>query len=170
MSKFLTRLARAQSRLETVLALLSAAIVAAMMFLTFADVALRYIFNSPIQGVYVLSQMMLISVIWLASAYVQQTKSNIRIDVLFQKLSRNTQVVIELVMIILSLILCAILTWKGGWEFWQSWTTKEYSIGLIELPLWPSRSLFLIGIGILCLRFATDICHDFVHLIKNSSH
>lgn len=50
----------------------AAIVITFMMLLTTADVALRYVFNSPLPGVYTLCEMLMVCVVYPAAAYVQQ--------------------------------------------------------------------------------------------------
>ena len=51
-----------------------------MMFLTTADVILRRIFNSPIGGVFELTEFMMIVVVGFALGYTQLIKANVNVD------------------------------------------------------------------------------------------
>jgi TRAP-type C4-dicarboxylate transport system permease small subunit len=76
--------------------ILSAGIISFMMFLTTVDVVLRYIFNSPLPGVYTLCEMLMVGAVYPAVAYVQQIKGHVRVDVLIDRLKGNLRDTFEI--------------------------------------------------------------------------
>ncbi len=78
-------------RLSTYLAYIGALSLFAMMCLTVADVAGRYIFSKPILGAYELTEFMVLVLIFSFLAYTQAHKSHVAVDlfiVFFRKNSR----------------------------------------------------------------------------------
>jgi tripartite ATP-independent transporter DctM subunit len=146
----------------------AAAIVVFMMGLTTVDVALRYVFNSPIPGVYTLCEMLIVGIVYLAIAYVQQQKSHVRVDVFIDRLRGSPRLAFELATLILALVGFSLMTWQAGLLAWDAWVTGDYAMGLIEYPFWPTKFAMTLGIGLLCLRFVTDIKHYVVELKRAS--
>ena len=144
-------------------------IIALMMFLTRIDVVLRYIFNSPIPGVYTLSEMFMIAAVFPAVAYVQQKKGHVRVDILIDKLKGRPRIVFELATLFLALVCFAIMGLDSGLLAWNAWVTGDYDMGSIEIPFWPAKSVMTVGIGLLLWRFITDIGHHVAELRKRGS-
>ncbi len=135
----------------------SAAIIGFMMGLTTVDVVLRYLFNSPIPGVYTLCEMLMVGIVYLAIAYVQQHKGHVRVDIFIDRLQGPSRLAFELATLIMALVCFSLMTWQTGLLAWDAWVTGDYDMGLIEYPFWPTKSTLTFGIGLLCLRFITDI-------------
>jgi len=148
---------------------ISSMFIAFMMVLTTADVVLRYVFNSPLPGVFVLCEMLMVGAVYLSVAYVQQQRGHVRVDIIIDKLVGTPRITLELAVLILSLAGFAIMVWQTGRYAWDAWITDDHSMGLIEYPYWPAKSILTIGVVLLCLRLVTDIRNYLVELRKNSS-
>jgi tripartite ATP-independent transporter DctM subunit len=148
----------------------SAAVITFMMLLTSIDVVLRYVFNSPIPGVYTLVEMLILGAVFPAIAYVQQVRGMVRVDVFIDRLKGSPRTAFELATLFLALVAFALLCWQIGILAWEAWITGNYEMGIIEWPFWPPMTVMTIGLGLLCLRFVTDIKNYLIELRKNSSH
>jgi len=146
----------------------AASIVVFMMGLTTVDVVMRYLFNSPIAGVYTLCEMLMVGIVYLAIAYVQQQKSHVRVDVIIDRLQGPPRFAFELGTLILALVGFSIMTWQAALSAWDAWVTGDYAMGLIEYPFWPTKTAMTLGIGLLCLRFVTDI-KDYILDLRKAS-
>lgn len=162
------RLEKSQLTVERFCNGVAAAIVVFMMGLTTVDVALRYFFNSPIAGVYILCEMLIVGIVYLAIAYVQQQKSHVRVDIFIDRLQGPPRLAFELATLILALVSFSLMAWQAGRLAWDAWVTGDYAMGLIEYPFWPTKSAMTFGIGLLCLRFVTDIKNHILELRRAS--
>jgi len=161
-------LGKFQRRVETFFNGVAASVVVFMMGLTTVDVVLRYVFNSPIPGVYTLCEMLIIGIVYLAIAYVQQQKSHIRVDIFIDQIEGPPRFAFELATLILALVSFSLMAWQSGILAWDAWVTGDYEMGLIEYPFWPPKTVMTIGLVLLCLRFVTDIKNMVVQLRKAS--
>ena len=159
-----------QTSVENVATGISSSIVALMILLTAADVIFRYIFASPLPGVVDLCEMLLAGIVYLTIAYVQRKKGHVRVDVFIERLQGPPRITLEIAVLILSLISFGIVTWQVGLYAWDCWITKDHTIGLMAYPIWPAATVVTIGLGLLCLRFMTDLRKYFVELRKSTNH
>lgn len=157
-----------QSFVEKGFIVISAAIIGLMMFITTVDVVLRYIFNSPLPGVFILCEMFMVCAVYLSIAYVQQHKGHVRVDIIIDKLKGSPRIAIELSILILSLIAFSLVFWRTGLNARDAWLTEDHAMGLIEYPYWPAKTILTTGVGLLCLRFVTDIKDNFFQLAQAS--
>lgn len=162
------KLEKIQVWVENIFNSVSAAIVGLMMALTTVDVVLRYLFNSPIPGVYTLCEMLMVGIVYLAIAYVQQQKGHVRVDVFIDLLQGPPRLAFELAVLILALVCFSLATWQTGFQAWDAWVTGDYAMGLIPFPYWPAKAILSIGLGLLCLRFVTDIKNYALELRRTS--
>ncbi|MBW1802388.1 MAG: TRAP transporter small permease [Deltaproteobacteria bacterium] len=158
------RLNRWENLADRGLAVAAAAIILAMMFLTTMDVVLRYIFNSPLPGVYELQEFMLVGAVFLGLAYIQSLKGHIYVDLFTNRFTERGQAVLAIVSHSVSLLIFALITWQGGLRAWTALITGQSREGLISYPLWPAKWTLTIGAGFFCLRLALDIVVDCYHL------
>jgi len=139
----------------------AAAIILVMMFLTTLDVVLRYIFSSPLPGVYELQEFMLVGAVFLALAYVQSLKGHIYVDLFTNRFSERGQAILRIISHTVSFLIFALITWQGGLRAWSAFVTGQCREGLISYPLWPAKWALTIGCGFFCLRLALDVVTDF---------
>jgi len=147
----------------------SAAIITFSMLLTTVDVVLRYLFNSPLPGVYTIVEMSMLGAVFPAVAYVQQIRGNVRVDIFIDRITGNPRRVFELATLFLAFVAFALMCWQIGLLAREAWVTGDFDMGLIELPFWPPMTVMTIGLGLLCLRFVTDIKNYLIELKENSS-
>lgn len=153
-----------QEAVERWFNMLSAGIITFMMLLTTVDVVLRYLFNSPLPGVYTLCEMLMIGAVYPAIAYVQQARGHVRVDMLIDRLKGIPRYTFEMSTLFMALIAFIILGWESGKSAWEAWVTGDHDMGLIEYPYWPAKTIMVIGIVLLCLRLITDIKKYFVDI------
>ena len=84
----------------------------AMMLLTCVDVFMRYVFNSPIVGVYDIVSLLAVVTIAFALPYSMLSKVHVAVKIFVMYLSRKTQLAIEIFTHLLSLLFFLILAWQ----------------------------------------------------------
>lgn len=147
---------KAVSVISKYLFYLAAATVAASGLMTGFDVVARYIFSAPLPGVYQLQEMLLVTMIVAPLAYCQEKKIHIRVDVFLERLKGKGRAAFELAGVAIALVLFALVTWTTGKAAWVAWVSKDYYLGPIHYPYWPSKTMIPIGTGFLCLRLLID--------------
>lgn len=136
--------------------------------ITTLDVVLRYIFNAPLPGVFILCEMLMVGAVYLSISYVQQRKGHVRVDIFIDKLKGNPRNAVEIATLLVSLAGFGIMFWKTGEYAWEAWITEDHAMGLIKYPFWPAKAALSIGVGLLCVRLILDLRHYFTDLIENS--
>lgn len=127
--------------------------------LIFVDVVLRYVFNSPITGVSETSGLALVVVTFFSLAYTQSLKGHVSIDLLTERLSPKSQVVINNIIYFLCVgtFLLAV---------WQSLTftlyTKEanMTIPLLDVPVFPFAAVVPFGFILLTVVLLRDLFNN----------
>jgi len=135
----------------------AAGLVFVMIFPTTVDVILRYIFNAPLPEMFQLTEFMMVAVVYLAIAYVQQLKDHIKIEIVTQWLPQKGQETLDLFGHLVGLVISTVITWQSGRLAWEAWDTQDYTMGIVQFPLWPAKTILPIGMGLLCLRLLSDI-------------
>jgi TRAP-type C4-dicarboxylate transport system permease small subunit len=168
-NRILTSFQKLQSKVETGLSYSSAVLLAVLMSLTSADVLLRYLFNSPIQGAYELTGFLLLGTICLGFACVQGKRGHIALTFLVDKLPPRVQLVLDIVALFIGLLLFGAMTYRGGSAAWESLKIKEFSPGLVEFPVYPARFALALGAGIMSIRLVLDIFSQIVRFLETGS-
>jgi len=140
-----------------------------MMFLTAADVIGRYVFNSPVQGSYEITEFMLVAVVFLGIAYVQSVKGHVKVEVATLWLPQRARLALDIFGYTIGLVMFILIAWRSGIFAWEAFVTKEYTWGLLELPLWPAKSFVTIGCAFLAIQFLADIITDSARLVRGVS-
>ncbi len=135
----------------------AAGVVFVMIFPTAIDVILRYVFNAPLPEVFYLTEFMMVGVVYLGIAYVQQSKGHIKIEIATQWLPKEVQEGLDLFGYLVGFLIFSIITWQTGRLAWRAWVTQDYAMGIIQFPLWPAKSILPIGIGLFSLRLLLDV-------------
>lgn len=98
--------------IANVLSVCSTVIVAAMMLLVVLDVLMRIFFNMPITGSTEITQMMMTGLI-LGFAKSCLGNDNLKVDVVAERLPRQAQYVLDIVMSVVCIGVAGLLTWRG---------------------------------------------------------
>ena len=121
-------------------------LLAAMMFLTAADVLMRYLFNKPIVGSYELIQYMMATAIAMGLAYCAIEKGHVTIDVLLSRLPRRTCAIINSVTGLLSLLIAALITWQSC-VYIVKLQQSQLVTQVLLIPVYPFVVIVAFGIA-----------------------
>ncbi len=125
-------------------------ILAIMMFLTFTDVLLRYIFNSPVPGATELIEFMMGIAVTFCVVYCAHKGSHIGVDLVIQYFSERTRNLIGCITSFLTLILFLLISWQAF-----IYIVDEYHSGLtsavLYIPVYPFIATVAAGFVIICL-------------------
>ena len=133
-----------------------------MMLLTSCDVIVRATLARTITGTVELSEYMLAVFILLGLAYTQQVKGHVRVTFLISRLPPRVQPVVEIVTILLSLFIIAVLAWQG-WEV----GIKERTVSdMLRIPQLPFRLLVPLAALLLCLELLIDLSDSVKKLMR----
>ncbi len=122
----------------------------AIMFLLVGEVILRRFFNRPFTGTFELVQFMLVTIVYLGTAYTATKKGHIAVDMVVSKLSLKAQTVIDTVTLFMSFGLIALMTWRNIFRARDLWLQNESSF-LLSVPFFPFYYLVAFGCGVLSL-------------------
>lgn len=110
--------------------------LAAMMFLTFADVLLRYLFNSPIQGAKEIIEFLMAIVVPFSIVYCAKLRGHIGVDFIVERFPRHTRNVLDALMRLLMIALFIPISWQT-----ILFVSEELASGLtspvLYIPVYP---------------------------------
>lgn len=120
-----------------------------LMLLTVAEVLLRTTINQPILGVTELSEMMM-AVLLLGMAWCALEGKNIKVDVVMDKFPLFIQRVVDTLTLLASLVICAIIAWRG---YSASLFSKQFGVtySLLKVPQFPFYWVLAFSFIVLCL-------------------
>lgn len=139
----------------------------AMMLLITADTAGRFFFNLPIQGTFEITQMyLMVMIIFLSISYSYKNGSHIRIDVLYNRFSERTKLVVDMFGIVLTLVVFSMICYKSYEITYRAFVNNQQTFGVISMPVYLSYIWIPIGTGVLLIRMVID----FVKKVKQFLH
>lgn len=131
-----------------------------MMGLTMADVIFRYVFNSPILGVFELTEFMVLILIFSFLGYTQAHKTHVSVDLLVDRFNQRTQIFINLVNHTVCLLLMALIVWKGAENALELREVGETSPNLM-IPDYPFAFFLVLGCVVMVLEYFRDLLRLF---------
>lgn len=144
---------------------ISSVVIACMMFLTGADVFLRYVLNKPITGSLELTEFMMSITVGFGLAYCALRKGHIRVDLLLIYLPKNTVKVLDAVAYFASFCFYCLIVWQvflNGRSLMESKLTSS----VLFIPVSPFVFLLVIGTAFLALEFLKDTLESVGEVIK----
>ncbi len=142
---------------ERVLTLVAALATFAMMLLTTADAAGRYLFNRPILAAYELTtNYLMVAVIFLAMPYAYRQGANIRVTFLVDRLGRTPRLVVNHAVQVVSIVYCGALVYATFQQARHVLSTRT-TFATLDLPLWPAHLVVSIGLFLTTLMMLLDL-------------
>ena len=145
-------------------------VVVALTVVTVADVIGRYFFNHPIAGVYEVTQLMLVAIVFTGIGAVQAGEGHIRVEILLQRIqSQRLRSAMEIVALTFGIVAFGLIGWQGLMGFLQAWRTHDYTMGLIEFPTWPAKVWIPVGSALICLRLFQQITPEIRKIVSGKA-
>ncbi len=147
------RFHEALARVEEVLAALSAAAFIGIMGLMLADVASRYLFSSPFAWSFdVLTRYLLLAALFFAYGYTLRHGEHLYVEVICHHIPPRPRALLLGIAYVPATAVVALAFWTSVQTARRSWTGDERLVGAIDWPIWTSKAIIVIGLGVLLLR------------------
>jgi len=154
--------------LSTVLAHMGAVALFGTMCLTAADVIGRYVFNSPILGVFEITEFLVLILIFSFIGYTQSQKNHVAVELLLKLFPEKVRAYIEVINHIICLVLMILITWMGLRKALELKAVGEASPNL-GIPDYPFVFFLTIGCAVMCIEYIRDIVRLFSALKEHKS-
>jgi len=148
------------ARLNIVALACAGASVLAMTLLGGADVIAAAGFGRPIPAVFESTAALMVIVVFLCLGHLQSTDGHVAIDALVNRLGPRGRRWQRVVSQALAAAFFGILAWQSLELAWQSWSIREYSMGLVPFPLYPGKFAVAAGAALTtlcCLDRLVDV-------------
>ena len=143
--------------------------LAFMMFLTFADVLRRYIFNSPVPGAQELIEFMMGIVVTFSVAYTAHKRAHIGVDLLIERFPRKARRLIGCITSFLTLILFVLICWQTFLLIIEDYHSNLES-AVLYIPVYPFIATVAVGFVILCLVLLAEFLGLLGKVISEWTH
>ena len=131
-------------------------ILVLMMSLTTVSVFGRYFFGAPIPDDLILSEHLMVFLVFLPLGAVQAAREHVFVTIFTEWMSNESKVVMETIGVIVGFIIFAIITGAVFTDFQQSMEVGAYSEGQLEVPESPARFAIFVGLLLLTVRLFAD--------------
>ena len=144
MSVKASKFARVTDAAATYLAYIASIVLFLLMLITTADVAGRYFFNQPLTGVFDLTHIAVLIMVFFGLAYCGIKGGHVAIELLHDKLSRPVAKVLDRIINLVGATLFLIIAWRTMVQSIDIIEFKEAS-QLLLIPLFPFYWLVAFG-------------------------
>lgn len=129
-------IARAIDFVVTASAYVAGAVLVLLMLLTTADVAGRYLFNAPLNGVFDLTHFAVLTMTFLSFAYCGYRGAHVAIELLYNKLGLATRRVLIRIINLAGCVLFVVIAWRA---IVQSVDVRDFGEAsqLLTIPFYP---------------------------------
>ncbi|MFC1863607.1 TRAP transporter small permease [Thermodesulfobacteriota bacterium] len=155
LNKIIHALRRVVNPLVRVINYVAAGVLALMMFITAADVLLRYIFNRPISGTWELTSYMMVVVVSFGLSYCALVKGLVSVEVLTSRFSPGVQAVLNCITYFFSFCFFSLVTWQSILYIKLIFKSNLVSAVLL-IPTFPFIAALALGSLVFTLVILTD--------------
>ena len=135
-----------------VLARVTGMLIVLLMGGVVADALLRGVFGIAIWGVLELSVLLMLVLIYFGLPSTLALRENFRVSIFADSFPAWLSRVVSWLLLALQLVVLALLAWFTWRSAIYSFTRQEVAIGLVEIPLWPTRTVVALGFSVLTLQ------------------
>lgn len=135
-----------------------------MMGITTVSVIGRKLFNAPIPDDLVMSEMLMVFVVFLPLSYVQLHREHVFVTLFTDWMSRPARLALETLGLLIGLAIFGLVAAATFTDFHEAWSVGAYEDGPLELPEWPSRFVVFLGMLVFSVRLFVDLIAAIVSL------
>ncbi|MBW4707143.1 TRAP transporter small permease [Roseobacter sp. YSTF-M11] len=143
-----------QSKLEQVLLALGAIAVLLLGGVITANVIARAAFGSAVPDSVTIVRELMVAAILLPLAATTAARAHVCVDFISDRFGARLRSWLIVLGSLMGMIALAALIWAGARDLGKVWTSGSFFYGDLNLPKWPGRLIFVIGIGACWLRLA----------------
>lgn len=152
-------MAKKMDAISSALNAVGVVVLCLLMFLTSADVFMRYLFNRPIKGAFELAELMMVVTVFFALAYTESKKKHIRVELLVDRLPQRSRAAIDAFTSLLSLGIISVIIWQGALSSHESALSGEHS-AILQIPLFYFKALVPLGALVLNINIFISVIHS----------
>lgn len=142
---------------ETLLLWVAILTILGVMFFVTAEVVMRYGYNSPIPGHLELSELLLLAIVFLAISYTQRTHGHVGMDLLLDALSPSWRRRADILTLIVSIFVCAVVGWFSTKLTYQMWLYDDVTMTDPYFKTWPWAATIAFGYVQISLRMMVQL-------------
>jgi tripartite ATP-independent transporter DctM subunit len=145
---------------------IGSAVIMLMVGMTFADVIMRYLFNSPITGAMEITQVLLIAAVFLAIAHTHNQKGHVSVDVVTGKLGAKSSLIFDFTTNILATVTFIIVVIRLSILTQDYAATGAFQSDSFHILSAPFSAIMVFGCLMMTLLLIRDLLVDVVKASK----
>jgi TRAP-type C4-dicarboxylate transport system permease small subunit len=146
--------------LETAAIGLAMLAIAGAALLIFVSVLGRTFLGTSIPDDVILAENLMPGIVALPLAYVAARRGHIEVEVFTNFLPQRGRMALRLFGSLLGLVLFGMIAWSAFNVTLSDFERGRFYEGLLQLPQWPAKALFVLGLTLLSLRLALNAIQD----------
>ncbi|WP_167050581.1 TRAP transporter small permease [Salinibacterium sp. ZJ77] len=154
-------------RMARLLAVVAATFTVIAALLLTAEVLSRAFLNQPVRGLFEYMQILVVLIAFLGLAEAERHGDHIRVTLLTERMPLVPRLAARTIAMILSALIVLWMTVMSWIELTKSLNRGEFQAGLLNLPVWPARTIIVIGLAALFLMYVVRTAETAIEL-KNS--
>lgn len=167
MAKLVIRFATSIDSFNDRIGKVSSFLILFMMGFMFIEVMLRYFFHHPTMWVHESTKFMFGCFGMLSGGYVLLNRRHIKIDILWSRLSLKKQVILDLLTCVFFFLFVILIIWSLGKAALDSWLILEHTFTPWGPPIYPYKTILLIGGFLLFLQGLSKFILDLKTLLTS---
>jgi len=130
------------------------------------EVVARYVFNKPTPWAHELGMFMFGAACMLAGAYVLLHKAHVNLDILYSRVTRRKQAILDLITAPVFFFVMILILWHGTDFALNSWKMLEISSSPWHPPYYPIKTIIPIAALLLLLQGIVKFTRDLFFVIR----
>jgi TRAP-type C4-dicarboxylate transport system permease small subunit len=147
---------------------LSGWLLSAIMFLLIIDFVSRGMYR-PIQGVGELAVFVMVSVVYLGIPHAEQVRGHVRVTAITNRLPQTVRNWMNLIVYVLCTGIIGFVVFAVTQNAIKSYTSDEAVAGTVPLPVWPVKTVIVIGCTFYFIQIVLNTIDEIKKLTSSPS-
>lgn len=148
---------RALTSVENLFAWLAFICLALMMIAVTVDAGGRYFFNSPLSGVYEVTELyFMITIVFLGLAQTQRRRGHVRVDFVLSRLPIPLARLLECLFLLATAVVFGFIAYVSARNGLNNLAANRWTTGVVAIPTGPSWLIASAGAWIFTARLLLD--------------
>jgi TRAP-type C4-dicarboxylate transport system permease small subunit len=162
-SQIFLNLKKALSVVNGIFIFIASIMLIGLMFTTDLDLFLRYVFRSPIVGMTEITELLLLYITFLGTAWVFREDAHVVVDIVLSSLYGRSTKILKVVTNIFMILICFVFIYFGTLSTYDNFTRDVRNPTVLEMPIALATVIIPIGAFVLLLEVLVkfwEILHE----------
>lgn len=110
-----------------------------------------------IVGAVEVSEVLLALLVFAALAFTQSENGHVAMEALVAQATPGYRRVARVISLTVCAVTAAIMTWGAALQAIRSFQAKEFQFGTVQFPLWPTKAVVAVGLGLMALELLFQV-------------